>query len=282
MARLSIYILLFIFIACNPTQPTPTENERPTITVTIPAQKFFVERLVGDAVGVNVMIPKSVGHADYTPQPRQIMALSNSTAYFAIGNLDFEITWRERLIDASANNNWIALNAGIEDIDNNDDDHTDADHHHHDPHYWLSPKRVLVMIDNMHTALNAIVPDEAAHIDSAAVALSAEVAMYDSVMHTLGGRTFLIYHPALTCVAQDYNLTQLEIEHDGNAPTPKTLETQLCRAKELGVQTVFVQPGYDTEKATSIANQIGARVVNIDPEAEDWENTIHNIIDALK
>ena len=54
---------------------------------------------MGDDINVNVMIPKSVGHSDYTPQPRQIVELSHSQAYLAIGDLDFEITWRQRLID---------------------------------------------------------------------------------------------------------------------------------------------------------------------------------------
>ena len=281
MKYLYLFFSIYILTACSHTKPTTNAgNDKPTITVSIPAQKYYVERLAGDAVEVNVMIPKSVGHADYTPQPRQIMALSGSVAYLALGNLDFEITWRERLIDASANSNWIDLDNGIEPIIAH---HLHADeHHHHDPHYWLSPKRVMVMIENLREALYTIIPDEVSHINSAATILSAEVAKYDSVMHTLSTRAFLIYHPALTCVAQDYNLVQLEIEHDGNAPTPKILEAQLNRAKELSVSTVFVQPGYDTTKAESIAAQIGARVVNIDPEAEDWQNTMQTIIATLK
>ena len=77
-------------------------------------------------------------------------------------------------------------------------------------------------------------------------------------------------------------MTQLEIEHDGNAPSPQTLERQLKTARENNVQIVFVQPGYDIEKATDIAQQIGAKVVSFNPEDEDWPSTINIIIEALK
>jgi zinc transport system substrate-binding protein len=62
------------------------------VTVSILPQAYFVERIGGDLVSVNVMVsPGSDAHT-YEPKPEQMMSLSQSVLFFSIG-VEYEDAW---------------------------------------------------------------------------------------------------------------------------------------------------------------------------------------------
>ncbi len=253
----------------------PAEHHKVAVSATLPVEKYFIEQLSDTTISVNVVIPQNVGHSEYSPRPSQMMSLAQSEAYFAIGNLDFEIAWKDRL----TNNNkmvWTDLSKDIELI------HTDAANHEHhhdtDPHYWLSPKRAKIMARNMATELRQLTTY---NVDSALSVLNANLDSLDKQLSQLSGKTFMIYHPALTYMAADYGLTQLEIEKDGNAPSPLSYKNSIESGKANNVKVVFVQQGYDIEKAQTAAQMLNAKVVSISPEGYNWPQTMQTIIEAL-
>ena len=70
------------------------------VAVSILPQKYFVDRIGGDAVRVTVMVPPGADPHSYEPRPRQMAELSASALYLAIG-VDFERAWLKRLRSAS-------------------------------------------------------------------------------------------------------------------------------------------------------------------------------------
>lgn len=65
-------------------------------------------------------------------------------------------------------------------------------------------------------------------------------------------------------------------------PTMKGLMKEISQAKERGVKVVFVQQGYDIQKAEEVAKELSAEVVEIAPESYEWEETMETIIKALE
>lgn len=259
----------------------PAADSKPTISVTLPVEKYFVDRLADSTVAVNVIIPQNVGHSEYSPRPSQMMSLSNSIVYFAIGQLDFENAWKGRMISVS-NVRWVDMNKGISLVTSTDDAHHKAEAHSHhdtDPHYWLSPKQTRIMVQNMANELRTL---SSFNVDSALAILLSDIDAFDQQLSAIGaGKTFVIYHPALTYLARDYDMTQLEIEKDGNAPSPQSYQKLIETARANGAEIVFVQQGYDEQKAQAAADMIGAKVVSIAPENYDWLLTMQTIVSTL-
>lgn len=269
-------------------QTATRDNVKPTITVSLPVEAYFIEKIAGDKVDINIMIPQSAGHSDYTPRPSQMMDLSKSEAYFAIGGLDFERTWKERIMSVNKDLKWVDLSEGIELIKNEDHDHeANEEGHVHaiDPHYWLSPKEAKVMAENIYKEIKNLINEREESIDSALNVLETEIESLDRKLteeKEKGDKAFMIYHPALTYIARDYNMTQMEIEKDGNAPTPQTYMEQIEKAKAKKADVVFVQEGYDIEKAEKASKMLDAKVVMFTPEGYDWKGTMETIINALR
>ena len=94
-------------------------------------------------------------------------------------------------------------------------------------------------------------------------------------------RAFMIYHPALSYFARDYNLHQIPIEAGGKEPSPTHLKNLINSCKKEKVRIIFVQPEFDRRNADLIAQQTGTRVVAINPLSYDWEEEMMNTARAL-
>ena len=94
-------------------------------------------------------------------------------------------------------------------------------------------------------------------------------------------KAFMIYHPALSYFARDYNLHQIPIEAGGKEPSPAHLKNLINSCKKEKVRIIFVQPEFDRRNADLIAQQTGTRVVAINPLSYDWEEEMMNTARAL-
>lgn len=280
-ARFLIFLIsLCFFVGC--TGHSGKGSGKPQVTVSIPVVGYFIDRIAGDKINVNVMIPQSVGHSDYVPLPSQMIDVANSQVYFAIGNLDFEIAWKNRICDANANMEWVDLSENINVVSSTDDHHPGGT----DPHYWMSPQRAKQLCANILRKVKQLLPSDIQLVDSAFAALCTDIDSLDAGFRALarekGQLSFLIYHPALTYLAEDYGFRQFEIEHEGSAPSPQTYIEEIEHSRATGARVVFVQQGYDMQKAQTAAESIGARVVQISPESPDWIVTMTLILKALR
>jgi zinc transport system substrate-binding protein len=93
---------------------------------------------------------------------------------------------------------------------------------------------------------------------------------------------FLVYHPAWGYLARDYGLEQQAIEAGGKEPSPRELVALVEAARRDRTRVVFVQRGYYDRPAQAIAEEIGARVVALDPMAEDWPANLRAVAASLR
>ncbi|MCC8194334.1 MAG: zinc ABC transporter substrate-binding protein, partial [Deltaproteobacteria bacterium] len=81
-------LAFFVFLVL----PAPAAAAPVAVTVSIPPQKYFVEKIGGDAVSVTVMTAKGQDPHSYEPTAAQMEGISRAELYFTIG-VPFETQW---------------------------------------------------------------------------------------------------------------------------------------------------------------------------------------------
>lgn len=261
------------------------------VTVSIPPQKYFVERIGGGAVSVNTMVRPGASPHDYEPTPQQMAALARSKAYFAIG-VEFEKPWLPRFRKAAKDMTVVNTIEGIERLKMAEPKHVGHSHAHHDhggadPHVWLSPTLVRIQAANIRDALIRLDPARAADYRRNHDAFARDINRVDeAVLAALADapperRKFLVFHPSWGYFARAYGLTELAIEVDGKEPGPRQLAAVIDLAKKEGIRVVFVQPQFSRKSADAVAQALSARIAVLDPLAEDWSANLQAAARAL-
>jgi zinc transport system substrate-binding protein len=258
------------------------------VTVSIAPQQYFVERIGGERVRVNVMVEPGNSPATYEPKPEQLKALSDAEAYFSIG-VPFENSWLDRISAANPEMVVVDTAEGIERLPlathSHDEDEEERGEGHAegapDPHIWLSPELVKVQARNVHAALAELNP---AHEDEYTANLEAFLAEIDAldteIRETLAGlesRKFMVFHPAWGYFAHDFGLEQIPIEVGGQEPSAQELAELIEHAREEDIRVVFAQPEFSTQDAQTIAEAIDGEVLLISSLALDWPENLRRV-----
>jgi len=251
-----------------------------TVTVSVLPQKYFVERIGGDLVRVNVMVEPGASPHSYEPKPDQMRALSESAAYFSIG-VEFEDAWLERI--AASNDQMLMVDtiANIDRVEMVAHEHEDEDGEAHDgeeveldPHVWTSPELVKTMSQTIYETLVEIDPaHEAAYSENLQLFVDDINALQTEITGSLAGlksSKFMVFHPAWGYFAREFGLEQISIEVGGQEPSAQELAGLIDQAKADNIKVVFAQPEFNTKSADVIANEIGGKVLLISPLEPDW------------
>lgn len=268
LAGLTIIIIVtglgaFIFLL-NP--QINSSSSKINVMVTIPVQSEIVHMVGGEHVQVTVLVPPGADPHSYEPTPSQLIALSQAEIYFFIGSgLEFELTWWSQIL--SVNPSIILVNGseGVNIING-------------DPHIWTSPLNMKIMAENFYKAITILDPTHKKDYDSnLASYLNALDFLDEYIRENLDNytnRVFLIFHPVFSYFAEEYNLTQIAIEEEGNPVTPQTLQWAVDNATLYNLTIVFASPQLDTSYAETVAEQINGRVVLIDALNEYYMLTL--------
>jgi len=258
--------------------------------VSIVPQKYFVERIAGERVVVNVMVLPGNNPATYEPKPDQLTALSEAVAYFSIG-VPFEEVWLDKIAAANDRMMMVDTAAGIRRVPV--DGHykvelgglPESDAEGRDPHIWLSPSLVKIQAQNIYRALAELDPARKTEYE---VNLNRFIEDIDDlitdVRETLAdvpNRKFIVFHPAWGYFGDDFELEMIPIEVGGQEPSAAELADLITVAREEGIKVIFAQPEFSTQKAEVIAREIGGEVVLINPLAEDWLGNMRLVADTF-
>lgn len=286
-----------LLAACTGGRATKSDNnedDKPIITVTLEPQRYFTEAIAGDKFKVVSMVPKGSSPETYDPVPQQLVSLGDSKAYFRIGYIGFEQAWMDRLMNNTPHIQVFDTSKGIDLILNNDDhnhrhdlgDGHDTHIHAVEPHIWNSTTNALIIAGNTYKALSRLDKANEVYYMARYDSLCQRIQQTDSLIRQQlavpeAGKSFMIYHPALSYFARDYGLHQISIEEGGKEPSPAHLKELIDLCKTEDVKVIFVQPEFDKRNAETIAQQTGTRVVPINPLSYDWETEMLNVAKAL-
>lgn len=256
-----------------------------SVVVSIPPQAYFVERVGGERVAVEVIAGPGDDPHTFEPTPRRMAAVTGADIYFRIG-VPFEETLVAKLAASAPGLRIVDTRAGIR-LRAMASGHDHAGHADSmDPHTWLDPLLVETQA--------ATIAAELARSDPAgADVYSRNLARFITDLHgvhsqleealrPLEGSAMLVFHPAFGYFAERYGLRQIAVEMEGKEPSPRQLADLVALARETGTRVVFVQPQFATKSAQAIAREIGGTVVPLDPLARDYLANLRAIAEAIR
>lgn len=291
MKRIHCWIYLLLAIVGLSACQGKKEGGTRTISVTIEPQRYFAEKIAGDLFHINCVTSAGQSPETYDPTPQQMVQISQSQAYFRIGEIGFEQAWMKNLQSQNPDMAVFDLSEGMELIKNEEEAHEEGEahpHHHHgsvDPHIWTSISGARVIAQNTYQAFIKLDPENQEVYRAGYQRLIEEIdsteAEMKQLLQPLAGTAFIIYHPALTYFAREFGLKQLCIELDGKEPSPAQLKQLLETATQSGAKVVFVQQEFDRKNAELIAKETGCRLVTINPLSYNWQDEMIRLATIL-
>lgn len=291
-----------------PVCAAPAPGEKIETFAAVLPQAWFIRRIGGPHVDVDVLVGPGQSPHTFDPTPRQMARLAQARLFFAVG-WPFE----KRLLEKAA-----AVNPNLKVIDTLEgvplrrptaaEIAADADAHEQaaarpaatpgqapapaahdgqaDPHVWLSPRCAKIQAATIAKALADADPARAEEFRKNLAALQQDLDRLDArlaaALAPLRGKTFFVYHPAFGYFADAYGLVQAPVEIEGKEPGARQLAALIARAKSEGVRVIFVQPQFSARSAEAVARAIGGAVVPIDPLAGDYETNLMDMADKIR
>ena len=283
---------------------------KPLVSVSIPPQKYFVEKIAASTLDINVIIPAGTDEHNFDFKPATMKKLEKSDIYFTIG-LEFERVFADKFQSNFANLQVIDTGKGLRNLktshthskDEHDEHHNHAGHDEHahgkdehhahkhsnshethsekDPHIWLDPILVKIQASTIAKALIAKYPQNKALYEANLAKFQAELDALNAEISALfeksKNKKFIIYHPSLAYFAARYHLVQIPVEIEGKEPKTKDLQRLMSVAKKENIKTIFVQKGFSQNAAKSLAKELKASVVELNHLSDDYSKNLLEI-----
>ena len=288
-----ILLFLWVILWASSCSTVSESTDKPLISVSILPQQYFLEKLAGDLVEVNVLVPPGASPATYEPTVQQLGKLERSVLYLRIGYIGFEMSWMSKLTgvnpemrvaDLSAGIDLILEDAGAEE-EHHDHSHDGHSHYGTDPHIWMSAINARIIAENIHQELLLLFPEEKAPLQARLMQFYNEI---DSLHLAISGRLddlenrkFMIYHPALTYYARDYGLEQFSLEREGKTPSPSHMKEMTDLAIQNQISKILIQDQFDSDNARVLARETGSEIIRFDPLSQQWSDQMYYIAEQL-
>lgn len=307
--RFTVAILLsqaLLLSACQSTQSNENSSDgAPLVSVSILPQAYFVERIAGENVRINVLVGPGDEPHTYEPTPEQMRLLNDSQVFFSIG-VEYEQNWVPRFQDINPDLKIIDSANGIDRIAMGEHHHheheVEGEHHHDeeaegedhhegeggnnlDPHVWLSPENGKIIAANILESLITLAPEKESVFQDNYTRLIDDIeALETSIETALSGltqRTFMVFHPAWGYFAHQYDLEQIAVQVGGQDPSPSELAQLIDKAREENIRVIFIQPSFDSASVEALSEEINAEIVMVDPLARDWLANLDAVANAF-
>lgn len=272
---LTLVLSLFLVTGCSEDRKAETTgeeiSEKPIIAVTIVPERTFVEAVCGNLAEVIVMVPPGYSPENYEPTPVIIEKFSKAAYYFSIG----VPTEETNILPIVGDVRVVPLQDEVASVY---PDRT-FESGERDPHIWLSPKRVKVMIEVIASRMSEI--DEAnkyTYSKNAEAYIRKLDELDQQILSSLGGvqsKKFIAYHPAFGYIADDYGLKMYALEEEGKEAMAQHLQEMIDLAKEENIKAIFYQEEIDSNQSEAFAEEIGGKTIQLAPLAADY---IENLI----
>ena len=279
-------LLIFAFLAAPIDILWGGDSSSATISVfvSIIPQAYFVERIGGRYVDVEVLVGPGQSPATFEPTSRQMSRLSGSAVYFCIG-VPFEKVFIPKITDAFKGLHIVDTSAGVKLRYFSHEGESQVP----DPHIWLDPKRVRILASVICKELSRIDPLHSKEFEQNLNSFEHDLEILDQniagILKPYNGGKIFVFHPAFGYFAQSYGLEQMAVEVEGKEPSARQLSSLINKARAEQVSIIFVQPQFSRKNAETIAEAIGGAVVPINPlpqdylkELEDMANSIRNAL----
>jgi zinc transport system substrate-binding protein len=305
--RVGVVILSLLFAVMLRGSPAGAEigpEGRVKAFVGILPIAYFVERVGGANVEVNVLVGPGQDPHMFEPTPKTVAKLADAQVLFKVG-FPFEENITKKVGLTFKNIMVVDLQQGItlrpmteeaSKVEEAEHRHghppavAEKHEHHHeagemDPHTWLDPRLVKIQARTLADTFIQIDPVRKEHYEKNLREFQTDL---DSVHEQLAkalaplkGKSFFVFHPAYAYFGEAYGLKQVPVQLEGREPSARQLARLIDLAKKNEVRVIFVQPQFSKKGAESLAKAIGATVVTLDDLAPNYLDNLKEMAAKL-
>lgn len=253
----------------RPTVVAPV-NPRLQVLVSVAPYKYFVERLGGDLVDIQSLIPEQASPHIYEPSPKETENLSRVALWIQLGE-----PCDQRVDKSLRQNNPSLLIVNVtEGVDLIHSCEGCDPREGGDLHIWLSPQLAKIQAKTICHGLIQVDPEHRSHYEAQLALLLEDLSLLDKEFSLLftqkPGNMIAVSHPAFAYFCREYGLEQLSVEQHGKEPSPKQMGALMDNLKKKRVRTLFLQPQYSNKGALLLAEKLGMQTENVDPYSADY------------
>lgn len=283
-------------------------SDRLSVTVSIFPVYDLVRRIAGPDADVALLLPPGRNEHSFDPTPKDIEAASRSKIGVMVGlGLD---SWMEKLMhDAAPKARVIKVGDRVPTLTIKDDPIGDEeadkareasqkagakkeehDEHEHekgatDPHVWLDPARVRLIVRAVAEELGKADSPHALDYRKRATEIDASLAALDAEIETrtkaLTTRGFVTFHGSFQYFAERYKLDILAViePYPGSQPSGAYISKVLEVIKTKKVPALFSEPQLDPRPAKVLSDEAKIPLGVLDPvgggpETDSYEKMI--------
>ncbi len=273
-------VMLLSLAACGQTTNTNEDTQTDTaltVAVTIVPEETFVKAVGGDLVKVVTLVPPGSSPESYEPTPQVMADFHDASAYFSIGVPTEEANILPNVGDVKV----VSLNDAVASTY----DERLFESGERDPHIWLSPKRVKVMIETIEQELSSLDPSHAETFKANAEAYQAKLDQLDTditeALKDVSNKKFIVFHPAFGYLAEDYGLEMFALEEEGKEATPEHLKELIDVAKDENIKVIFYQSEIDSSQSQSFAEELGGKTIQLAPLAPNYIENLEKMAKTM-
>jgi zinc transport system substrate-binding protein len=270
VALATVLVALLAGAACT----SGTDSGKLKVVATIFPLADFVRNVGGNNVEVTTLMSAGDSPHTWEPLPTQVKTIADARLIIINGSgLEF---WMEKVVEAAANPDLVIVDTSVfPAIEGSllavDADHAGEDSRHGvNPHIWLDPVLAQQQVEAIAQALTIVDPGNKDRYLRNAAAYVAELKALDeeirNTTETFSVRQFIAFHPAWTYFANRYGLVEAAvIEESPGQDSSAHKKEVIDLARALDIRAIFAEPQFNSEAAASIAEEVGAEVLFLDP-----------------
>jgi ABC-type Zn uptake system ZnuABC Zn-binding protein ZnuA len=241
------------------------------VVTTLPDLADLTRQIGGGRVQVDFIVRGDQNPHFVEVKPSYMLKLKSAQVFFMIG-LELEL-WAPQIIDGSRNAKLrvVDLSKNIPKLEvpvRADASQGDI-HRFGNPHYWLDPRNLRTMIDDMIAALAGASPNDEPYFRANAEAflkhLDAKIAEWEAMMKPLAGSKIITFHRSWSYFANWLGLVvtdQVEPK-PGIPPSPSHTAALIKLVREGNIKAIVVEPFYDMNAPEQIARATEAKVIRL-------------------
>jgi manganese/iron transport system substrate-binding protein len=263
-------LTVFLLAACSgaSTSNPNVVQAKPTIIATTTQIEDVLTNVAGDRMTVIGLVPRNGDPHEFEPTPADVKKVAESQAVFKNG-VGLE-GWLDKLVENAGGERPIFdLSQGIElsNIDGSFEEGGESD-----PHLWMDPQKMKLVVDNIVVGLKQLDPTGASTYDTNAISYKAKLDELDAyAQKTLAEipterRRLVTAHDAMGYFAARYNFTIVGavipgVSTDAAETTPKELATLVETIKKEQIPAIFAEASLNPKFIEQVAAEANVRVV---------------------
>jgi ABC-type Zn uptake system ZnuABC Zn-binding protein ZnuA len=250
----------------------------------------FVRVVGGNRVEVDFIVRGTQNPHFVEVKPSYMMKLKSAQIFIMVG-MQME-PWASQIIDGSRNANLMIIDCSRDivkmEVPPGKVDASQGDvHPFGNPHYWLDPENVRVILNEIVDALAKVSPGDReyfrANADAYTKDLASSLKEWKKALEPFRGRTLITYHTSFSYFANRFGLEIAGYVEPkpGIPPSPSHVTELIQRMKSHSIRVIGVEQFYEQSIPSSLARTTGAALVRLATAVGglDGTNTYKNLIE---